>query len=135
MKTYTGTKTIKAIPMTRKEYVDYRGWSFPVDEDPYEMVYLVEYEADENSAPNHADHDGYISMSPKHVFDKAYRESGTFKDRLIIERDDLAEKIRKIRTAFQDMLIPESEVDVLAEQLNYMEAYCETLEKRINRLN
>jgi len=41
MKTYTGTKTIKAIPMTKQEYCDYRGWALPKDEDGSEEVYLV----------------------------------------------------------------------------------------------
>lgn len=75
MKKYIGTKIIFAMPMTKEEYCDYRGWLVPGDEDPNEEVYLVEYEADENSKPNHPEHAGYISMSPKHVFEKAYRET------------------------------------------------------------
>jgi len=74
MKTYIGLKVIKARPMTKQQYCDYRGWDVPANEDPSEPIYLVEYEKDENSKPNHPDHEGYISMSPKHVFDKAYRE-------------------------------------------------------------
>lgn len=74
MKTYIGTKVLKAKPMTKQEYCDYRGWKVPEDEDPNEPVYLVEYEPDPKSKPNHPDHKGYISMSPKFVFDKAYTE-------------------------------------------------------------
>ena len=34
MKRYIGTKIIKARPMTRGDYNDYRGWQIPADEDP-----------------------------------------------------------------------------------------------------
>lgn len=69
---YIGTKKIKAVLTTKREYYDYRGWNVPEDEDPNEEVYLVEYEVDPKSKPNHDSHRGYISMSPKHVFEKAY---------------------------------------------------------------
>lgn len=71
---YIGSKVIKAIPTTKKEYCDYRGWAVPQNEDPDEEIYLVEYEVDPKSTPNHPNHAGYISMSPKHVFDTAYRK-------------------------------------------------------------
>jgi len=86
MKTYIGTKIIKAKPMTKKEYCNYRGWDIPEDEDPNEKVYLIEYPEDPKSERNHSNHKGYISMSPKHVFDKAYREFDggcTFGDAII----------------------------------------------------
>ena len=76
MESYIGTKQIKGRPMTRAEYNTYRGWELPADEDGTEEVYLVEYPVDVNSKPNHPDHEGYITMSPKHVFDEAYKESG-----------------------------------------------------------
>ncbi len=75
MKNYIGVKEIKAKPMTKKEYCEYRDLDVPENEDPNEEVYLVEYPEDENSKPNHPNHKGYISMSPKHVFDKAYRKT------------------------------------------------------------
>jgi len=74
MKTYIGTKVIKAQPMTKQAYCDYRGWKVPENEDPTEEIYLVEYPEDPTSTPNHPDHKGYISMSPKTVFEKAYKE-------------------------------------------------------------
>ena len=46
MEKYIGVKEIKAKPMTRKEYCDYRGWEVPADEDPNEELYLVEYPVD-----------------------------------------------------------------------------------------
>ena len=73
MKKYIGTKTILAEPMTRKEYNDYRGWVLPVDEDGTDEGYLVEYT--DGGKPNHPKHKGYISWSPKDVFDRAYRQT------------------------------------------------------------
>lgn len=73
MKEYTGTKTIKAKPMTRGEYNKYRGWEIPADENPADEGYLVEYLDSPNS--NHPDHDNYISWSPKDVFDRSYKET------------------------------------------------------------
>jgi len=71
MQSYVGTKTLKAKPMTRGEYNAYRGWKTPHDEDPAEAGYLVEYT--DGGKPNHHDHAGYISWSPKDVFEYTYR--------------------------------------------------------------
>jgi hypothetical protein len=75
MEKYLGVKLIEAsTEMSRKEYCDYRGWELPKDENGDDRVYLVEYEPEESSKPNHPNHKGYISMSPKDVFEKAYRK-------------------------------------------------------------
>lgn len=71
MKEFLGIKRIKARPMNRLEYNEYRGWQLPADENGADPGYLVEYLDSPNS--NHPDHAGYISWSPKGVFDKAYR--------------------------------------------------------------
>lgn len=68
---YVGTKRVKANPMTRGEYNQYRGWEIPADEIPQDEGYLVEYL--DGGKANHPDHEGYISWSPKDVFDQAYR--------------------------------------------------------------
>lgn len=72
MTLYIGTKTIRAMPMLRGDYNDYRGWDVPEDEDPADEGYLVEYVDDGPS--NHPAHAGYISWSPLAVFEKSYRE-------------------------------------------------------------
>lgn len=71
MPLYRGTKDLLARPMTRGEYNAYRGWEVPAGEDPAEAGMLVEYI--DGGKPNHPGHQGYISWSPKDVFDKAYR--------------------------------------------------------------
>lgn len=73
MKQYIGTKTIKARPMTRGEYNDFRGWPMPLDENRADEGFLVEYS------------DGYISWSPKKQFDEAYRECDNMTFGLAIE--------------------------------------------------
>ena len=73
MKTYIGTKVVKAIPMNRQAYNDYRGWKLPSNEDGTDEGMLVEYI--DGGKPNHPDHEGYISWSPIDVFNNAYKET------------------------------------------------------------
>lgn len=76
MTQYYGTKQIIGTPMTRKAYNDYRGWTVPSDENPDDEGYLVEYTDGDRS--NHPAHAGYISWSPKDVFEGSYQPSGTW---------------------------------------------------------
>lgn len=75
MKNYIGVKEIEATPMTRIEYNEYRGWELPEEEKGMENDpgFLVEDLNSTNS--NHAGHKGYISWSPKEVFEESYRET------------------------------------------------------------
>lgn len=68
MKKYIGCKLLKAEPMTRGAYNEYRGWTIPEDEDPEDPGYFVRYP------------DGYVSWSPKHIFEQAYMEVNDNKD-------------------------------------------------------
>lgn len=70
MQTYIGTKLVKAKPMTRQEYNDYRGWQLPADEDGDDDGFLVEYV--DGGKSNRRVHAGYISWSPADVFNRAY---------------------------------------------------------------
>lgn len=58
--------------MNRADYDAYRGWELPKDEDGTDDGYLVEYV--DGGKPNHPDHKGYISWSPKEQFDGGYNE-------------------------------------------------------------
>lgn len=78
MKTYIGTKIVKLLPMTRQEYIDYRGWSLPADEGGADEGYLVEYT--DGGKPNDERHEGYISWTPKAQADAAYRELRDFSE-------------------------------------------------------
>lgn len=57
--------------MTRGEYNAYRGWTIPADENPADEGYLVEYQ--DGGKPNMPKHAGYVSWSPKDVFEAAYQ--------------------------------------------------------------
>lgn len=67
---YTGVKDVSATPMTRQEYNDYRGCELLDNENCDDEGYLVEYL--DGGKPNHLNHGGYISWSPKEVFEKSY---------------------------------------------------------------
>ena len=69
-KRYVGVKVIYATPMSRRDYLELRGWELPKDEHGDDEGYLVEY-ADQK-ATNVPGFTGYVSWSPKEVFDAAY---------------------------------------------------------------
>lgn len=68
---YIGTKLINAVPMTRQQYNDFRGWQLPADENGDDPGFLVEYlDGGKANTPQYA---GYVSWSPADVFERAYR--------------------------------------------------------------
>lgn len=83
MKTYIGTKIIDARPMTRGEYNIFRGWQIPENENPKDEGYLVKYP------------DGYISWSPKSVFEEAYRECYSMPFGLAVEAMKKGKKVKR----------------------------------------
>ncbi|AUR93218.1 hypothetical protein NVP1185O_31 [Vibrio phage 1.185.O._10N.286.49.C2] len=68
---HIGIKVILATAMTRLAYNKYRGWELPADEDGSDEGFLVEYV--DGGQSNHPGHEGYISWSPKDVFERAYQ--------------------------------------------------------------
>lgn len=81
---FIGTKVVKATPMTRLQYNQYRNWALPANENGNDQGYLVEYT--DGGQPNHPNHTGYISWSPKEQFDNAYKpiSAMTFGDALVM---------------------------------------------------
>lgn len=75
MKHFIGTKRVLATLMNRGDYNEYRKWDIPANENPEDAGYLVEYL--DGGESNHDDHEGYISWSPKSVFEAAYQASGS----------------------------------------------------------
>ena len=132
MPTYQGTKTLKAVPMTRGAYNAYRGWHAPVDEDMGEAGYLVEYtDGGKANDPRHA---GYISWSPADVFEKTYRPAGTYQDRVRIELAELQDKGDKLAAFIGSNAIhklPADEQQRLGRQLAVMIEYRAVLQERI----
>lgn len=68
---YIGTKIVIAEPMTRLAYNQFRGWTVPSNEDGSDEGYLVEYT--DGGKPNVEGRAGYISWSPKDVFERSYK--------------------------------------------------------------
>lgn len=84
MKQYTGTKTVKAMPMTIGEAYErklLKNGVRPSECETDKAGYLVEYEG------------GYQSWSPADVFEKAYNPSETFVDRIVLELKDLEKRM------------------------------------------
>ena len=77
-----GVKEVYYRPMTQGEFAKYldRPWDTETEFDP---GYLVEYK--DGGKGNHPDHAGYISWSPKDVFEKAYRPTSAMSFGLAIE--------------------------------------------------
>lgn len=71
MRRHIGVKLVQAVGMTRGDYCDFRGWALPADENPDDEGYLVEYL--DGGAKNTKQYDGYVSWSPKEVFERSYR--------------------------------------------------------------
>ena len=87
MKQYTGTKTVKAMPMTMGEAYErklLKEGVRPSECETDKAGYLVEYEG------------GYQSWSLADVFEKAYKPSETRLDRLRIECDELRARSKEL---------------------------------------
>lgn len=94
-KLHIGLKLVLATAMTRGDYNKYRGWDLPADESHLanEDGFLVEYV--DGGDKNHPEHDGYISWSPKTVFDNAYKASGEMSFGMAIEAARRGHKVAR----------------------------------------
>lgn len=125
MTKFTGTKTVKACPMSLGEaekVLGHRIETSAVENREESEGYLVEYE------------DGYRSWSPKVVFDKAYRVSETHTDRMMIEKEELEARYlagRKFSFSQKFRSLPETKRKLLTKQLDMMEGYLYILSRRI----
>jgi hypothetical protein len=150
---FVGTKVIHAIPMSRAVYNDFRGWVMPADEED-DAGYLVEYT--DGGKPNVANYDGYLSWSPKDIFERAYRAvgaeatqsrevadkvpqaSGSYADRMRAELKELEDKISKLNAFTQTsafFLLPKIDQSLMLSQSEYMNGYRAILKARVARLD
>lgn len=83
MQKYLGVKMIKAEPLNLGDYNKLRGWEIPDDEDPKAEGYKVVYP------------DGYVSWSPKKVFEEAYRKTKNLTFGLAIEALKTGKKVAR----------------------------------------
>ena len=125
MTQYTGTKTIKACPMTLGEAEKVLGRNIDtssVEDRNSTAGYLVEYA------------DGYRSWSPKEIFERSYRVSETHIDRMLIEKEELQERFlagRKYTFSEDFAKLTDLQKKLLRKQLDIMESYLYTLCERI----
>lgn len=129
---YTGTKTIMATPMSRGEYNELRGFDTNEGEDANEIGYLVMYQSD--GKPNVNGFDGYVSWSPLKPFIENYKKSGSFVDRLMIERDELHKKICKLDEFLRFANRCDEQYELMEVQLDAMKSYYKVLNLRIKNL-
>jgi len=124
MKTYIGTKTVKAEPMTVADAEKVLGRKIDMTKHPEDKGkgYLVEYE------------DGFKSFSPKSVFENAYKIADDFLDRLRIERDEVSARLSKLRafttTPWFDAFSTRNK-ELMQKQDECMAAYLTILTARI----
>lgn len=69
-----GINNVSAVSMNRRDYCRLRNWDVPENENSDDDGYLVEYLDGEKPNCEELGFKGYISWSPKEVFDNAYRE-------------------------------------------------------------
>ena len=138
MKTYIGTKIIRATSMNRQAYNDLRGWKVPDDENPHDEGYLVEYM--DGGTPNMPGFDGYVSWSPKAQFEAAYVEMRDvtglepYQVRVVGEKAELdykrAKLIAMVQSSYFEALTA-AEKSRLTRQLAHMDEYSAVLGERI----
>lgn len=139
MQTYIGTKIIRAKPMNRQAYNDYRGWVVPMDENPLDEGYLVEYL--DGGTPNTVSYAGYVSWSPKAQFEAAYTEipntetmQHAYQVRIAAEKVELDKKRSKLITFIQSAAfeaLDTQERGRLTRQLTIMDDYSAVLGERL----
>lgn len=134
MNTYIGTKILVATPMTREEYNAYRGWEVPGDEDGKDEGYFVEYR--DGGAPNHPEHAGYISWSPKDVFENTYVSFAEHQTRCEAEIEDIRSSVQAELSENQAAPLPwqervRIERDELSTRLAALTAFINQSKNRI----
>lgn len=130
MKKYIGVKQISAKPMTMGEAYEngllQKNRTITENEKTLDGYY-VEYD------------NGYVSWSPKDVFEKAYHVADTPLDRMYIEYNELMDKHNKLvlflgrKDAVE--IAGENQVALMEQQKIQMHDYLLTLKERIELLN
>lgn len=143
MKVFTGTKIINAMPMTLGAYNELQGWELPIDQSPLTEGYLVEYT---DSLPNHPNFSGYISWSPKAVFEAAYLEVPNLtvgmrtglkahEVRVLAEMAELSSRWNKLNKFLylSGSTLDTEEYTLMRDQAELMSQYLAVLQRRVAR--
>lgn len=130
MKKYIGTKVIEAEPMTMGE----------ADEKCLIAVGGKLSKEERSINGYYVKYDNEIeSWLSKDEFEKAYKVADTFKDRLIIERDELVDRHCKLgdflsSENFEKVVQDEEQRDLLCQQYKAMGEYLMILKRRIETI-
>ena len=125
MKKYIGTKQIEAEPMTMGEAYEknlLQAGRVPNESEKTKAGYHVKYEG------------GYESWSPAEPFEKAYKVADTPLDRMVIEYDELKQKIDKLDVSLDSekfKTLDEKVKGLLSSQYHIMIAYSIVLSERM----
>jgi hypothetical protein len=133
-KNYIGVSDIQAAPCTRELYNQIRNWNMPKDENPNDEGYLIQVLGTKTNVLGMS---GHVTWSPKEVFEQTYRLSDTFLDRLLIERDDLIDRIDKLKAFLRGAgfrKLTDFQATMLVKQSVAMEDLFIILEARIRDL-
>lgn len=93
---------------------------------------MVEYV--DGGKPNDERHKGYISWSPRDVFEKSYHQSQTPQDRVRLEQIELTQKLDALENLLdkgQPAFIDDEQWKLLNKQAEIMDQYSDVLAKRI----
>ena len=129
MKKYIGTKQIEAEPMTMGEAYEknlLQAGRVPNESEKTKAGYHVKYEG------------GYESWSPSESFEKAYKVADTPLDRMIIEYDELKQKINKLDVFLHSekfKTLDEQVRGLLPSQYHIMIAYAIVLSERMRLMS
>lgn len=129
MKQYTGTKTVKAMPMTMGEAYErklLKNGRRPSECETDKAGYLVEYEG------------GYQSWSPAEPFEKTYKVAETPLDRMYIEYNEESERYQKGDKFINSMnfdKLNDLAKTLLSAQNESQREYCYLLANRIDQMS
>lgn len=107
--TYIGTKKVTAFPCKGQ-------MGDKINEDGYKVIY----------------EDGYVSWSPRDVFEKHYKKSDTYIDQMEIEYTELNDRRAELAEFLECRDLDGHERTLLKYQLVAMNEYSSTLMKRID---
>lgn len=132
LKQYIGTKMVKAEPMAKSAAVA-KGWARPSEGNEDVPGYHVQYTNPDGST--------YDSWSPKEVFEKSYQIAEDFKDHLIIEFNELEDRLNKLNAFFDendyDKIVEKCgtvQTALMLSQYHAMKHYYDILKTRIELL-
>lgn len=135
--TYIGAKTVRAAPMNLLDYTKLRGRVLTEGPIANEEGYLVEYT--DGGKPNVPGFEGYVSWSPKEVFERSYKvqpdsDLPKYQQHALAEHAEMAARIDKLHTFFKGEVfstLPQVEQELYRNQSLYLRLYNDQLAQRI----